>query len=194
MAHVRYLPNGRQQVLAVGEPVALEITNSVLQSGESPLRSGTYDTVPDPVPPGGGMTMGPSSRPPLGTSPLAAPTTPPPAPLPAPAASLGEAKRAGAQAGMTTRFLEEFDRELSGRTSKLVDYKVHAEAMLAQAVRSMLEWMKGYRDRQIDFADATLVWLAGARNTDLIITTDYRDFRTYRLPNRRSFRLLLPEA
>lgn len=63
-----------------------------------------------------------------------------------------------------------------------------------QAVRSMLEWMKGYRDRQIDFADATLVWLAGARNTDLIATTDYRDFRTYRLPNRQSFRLLLPEA
>ena len=63
-----------------------------------------------------------------------------------------------------------------------------------QAVRSMLEWIKGTRDRQIDFADATLVWLAGARNTDLIITTDYRDFRTYRLPNRRSFRLLLPEA
>ena len=63
-----------------------------------------------------------------------------------------------------------------------------------QAVRSMLEWIKGTRDRQIDFAEATLVWLAGARNTDLIITTDYRDFRTYRLPNRRSFRLLLPEA
>lgn len=63
-----------------------------------------------------------------------------------------------------------------------------------QAVRSMLEWIKGYRDWQIDFADATLVWLAGARNTDLIVTTDYRDFRTYRLPNRQSFRLLLPEA
>jgi predicted nucleic acid-binding protein len=63
-----------------------------------------------------------------------------------------------------------------------------------QAVHSMLEWMKGYRDRQIDFADATLVWLAAERNTDLIVTTDYRDFRTYRLPNRRSFHLLLPEA
>ena len=63
-----------------------------------------------------------------------------------------------------------------------------------QAVRAMPEWMKRYRDRQIDFADATLVWLAGARNTDLIVTTDYRDFRTYRLPDGRSFRLLLPEA
>jgi predicted nucleic acid-binding protein len=63
-----------------------------------------------------------------------------------------------------------------------------------QAVRSMLEWMKGYRDRQIDFADASLVWLAAARTTDLIVTTDYRDFRTYRLPNRRPFHLLLPEA
>ena len=51
--------------------------------------------------------------------------------------------------------------------------------------------MKGYRDRQNDFAAATLVWLAGARNTDLIVTTD---FRAYRLPDGRSFRLLLPEA
>lgn len=63
-----------------------------------------------------------------------------------------------------------------------------------QAVRAMLEWMQGYRDRQIDFADATLVWLAGMRNTTLIITTDYRDFRAYRLPDGRAFELLLPEG
>jgi len=63
-----------------------------------------------------------------------------------------------------------------------------------QALRAMREWTKTYRDRQIDLADATLVWLAGAKNTDLIITTDYRDFRTYRLPDGRAFRLLLPEA
>ena len=40
--------------------------------------------------------------------------------------------------GATQRFLEEFDRELGGATSTLVDYKVNAEESLAQAVRSVL--------------------------------------------------------
>lgn len=62
------------------------------------------------------------------------------------------------------------------------------------AVRSMREWTQRFRDRQIDVADATLVWLASARNTDLVLTTDYRDFRTYRLPDGRAFQLLLPEV
>lgn len=35
-------------------------------------------------------------------------------------------------------FLEEFDRSLDGRISKLVDYKVHNEAILAQSVREVL--------------------------------------------------------
>ncbi len=35
-------------------------------------------------------------------------------------------------------FLDEFDRSLGGRISKLVDYKVNGEAVLAQAVRSVL--------------------------------------------------------
>lgn len=48
--------------------------------------------------------------------------------------------------------------------------------------------------RQIDFADASLVWLAGARNTTLVMTTDYRDFRTHRLADGRAFDLLLPES
>ena len=36
------------------------------------------------------------------------------------------------------RFLEEFDRQLGGATSRLIDYKVNAEASMAQAVRSVL--------------------------------------------------------
>src|SRR3990167_5186055 len=40
--------------------------------------------------------------------------------------------------GTTKKFLEEFDAELGGRTSRLVDYKAHAEESLAQAVRSVL--------------------------------------------------------
>lgn len=35
-------------------------------------------------------------------------------------------------------FLKEFDRELGGYSSKLIDYKVHAERVLAQSVRSVV--------------------------------------------------------
>jgi predicted nucleic acid-binding protein len=51
-----------------------------------------------------------------------------------------------------------------------------------------------YADREIDFADASLVWLANRRGTTLIATTDFDDFETYRLPNRKSFKLLISRA
>ncbi len=38
----------------------------------------------------------------------------------------------------TREFLDEFDRDLGGRVSKLVDWKANAEATLAQGVRSVL--------------------------------------------------------
>ena len=40
--------------------------------------------------------------------------------------------------GATAKFLDEFDQALGPLTSKLTDYKVHAEETMAQAVRSML--------------------------------------------------------
>lgn len=52
-------------------------------------------------------------------------------------------------------------------------------------------WMEKYRDRDVDFADATLVWLAVARRTNLIATTDFNDFEVYRLPNRKAFNILI---
>ncbi len=58
-------------------------------------------------------------------------------------------------------------------------------------VETMRRWMDGYRDREVDFADASLVWLAARRNTDLIATTDFNDFEAYRLLNRRAFRNLI---
>jgi predicted nucleic acid-binding protein len=58
-------------------------------------------------------------------------------------------------------------------------------------VATMRRWMDGYRDREVDFADASLVWLAARRDTDLIATTDFNDFETYRLFNRRPFRNLV---
>ncbi len=43
-----------------------------------------------------------------------------------------------ARNGATRRFLDEFDEALGGGISRLVDYKVNAEASMAQSVRSVL--------------------------------------------------------
>lgn len=52
-------------------------------------------------------------------------------------------------------------------------------------------WMDKYQDREVDFADATLIWLAVARRTNLIATTDFNEFEAYRLPNRKAFNILI---
>ncbi|MBI1992073.1 MAG: FAD-dependent thymidylate synthase [Candidatus Omnitrophica bacterium] len=62
--------------------------------------------------------------------------------------------------GATAKFLEEFDGELGGLTSKLADYKVGAEATLAQAVRSML----GLTRDQLADSEAIALVLDPARN------------------------------
>lgn len=58
----------------------------------------------------------------------------------------------------------------------------------------MRRWSAGYRDREVDFADATLVWLAVRERTALIATTDFNDFETYRMPHGRQFRNLLQRS
>jgi len=62
--------------------------------------------------------------------------------------------------GATQRFLDEFDAELGGSTSKLVDYKLRAEASLAQAVRSIL----GLTREQVSDEDAIALVLDPAKN------------------------------
>ncbi len=58
-----------------------------------------------------------------------------------------------------------------------------------------LQFMRGlmnqYSDREVDFADASLIWLAGKKQTNLIATTDFNDFETYRLANRKAFKFLI---
>jgi predicted nucleic acid-binding protein len=51
------------------------------------------------------------------------------------------------------------------------------------------ELMSRYRDRPMDFADATLVHLAGRESLTTIFTVDFADFETYRVNGRR-FRVL----
>jgi uncharacterized protein len=50
--------------------------------------------------------------------------------------------------------------------------------------------MSRYVDRPMDFADATLVYLAKRESLSLILTVDVADFATYRIEGKRQFRVL----
>ena len=50
--------------------------------------------------------------------------------------------------------------------------------------------MRRYRDRPMDFADATLVHIAERHSLSLILTIDHDDFETYRIQSRRRFRIV----
>ena len=51
------------------------------------------------------------------------------------------------------------------------------------------ELMKRYRDRPMDFADATLVRVAEREALSNILTIDHNDFETYRIGKRTRFRI-----
>jgi hypothetical protein len=51
------------------------------------------------------------------------------------------------------------------------------------------ELMARYRDRPMDFADATLVHLAKRESLATVFTVDFADFETYRMDGRRPFRV-----
>ena len=50
--------------------------------------------------------------------------------------------------------------------------------------------MMRYNDRPMDFADATLVHVAGREKISTILTIDHNDFETYRFGRKRKFRIL----
>jgi predicted nucleic acid-binding protein len=50
--------------------------------------------------------------------------------------------------------------------------------------------MSRYRDRPMDFADATLVHLAHRESISTVFTVDRADFEAYRIDGRRRFRVL----
>ena len=50
--------------------------------------------------------------------------------------------------------------------------------------------MSRYWDRPMDFADATLVYLARRESIATIFTIDHSDFETYRIEGRRRFRIV----
>lgn len=78
----------------------------------------------------------------------------------------------------------------------LWDWLLHSELQIMEFsfadVPAMRKWRADYEDREVDFADATLAWAGDKKHTNLIATTDFDDFETYRLPNGKRFRLLIP--
>ena len=107
------------------------------------------------------------------------------------------------------RFLSEYRGALFTVSAVIVETCFHLNAGAKQA---LLEWvgegslavvevpvaaypelstMIGkYADREVDFADAALVWLAEQSGIRRILTTDRRDFHTFRLKNGKRFELL----
>ncbi len=62
-----------------------------------------------------------------------------------------------------------------------------------ESVEALVELMRKYREpprSEMDFADASLVWLATDTGVNRIITMDERDFSRYRLPDGRGFEIL----
>ncbi|MFZ3341849.1 MAG: PIN domain-containing protein [Terriglobales bacterium] len=50
--------------------------------------------------------------------------------------------------------------------------------------------MQQYKDRPMDFADATLVHLATREAISLVVTVDFDDFETYRMGGKKRFTIL----
>jgi uncharacterized protein len=60
----------------------------------------------------------------------------------------------------------------------------HTELQHVHALKSR------YRNRPMDFADATLVYPAERESLSVILTIDHEDFETYRIAGRRRFQIL----
>jgi predicted nucleic acid-binding protein len=81
-----------------------------------------------------------------------------------------------------------------GGITKCLDFFLRGGALLVpttvEALGRVRQLIEEYRDLPMDFADATLVVLAEDLATDLVLTTDRRDFSIYRIRGRRRFRIL----
>jgi predicted nucleic acid-binding protein len=70
---------------------------------------------------------------------------------------------------------------------------VAVENFSAVDLQPMVGWMAQYSETGktlMDFADASLYWLAIELKTNLVLTVDRRDFSRYRLPDGRAFEIL----
>jgi hypothetical protein len=59
-----------------------------------------------------------------------------------------------------------------------------------ETLRRCRKLLEQYADLPMDYADSTLVALAEELGTNLVFTTDRKDFSVYRLRSKRHFRVL----
>jgi predicted nucleic acid-binding protein len=83
---------------------------------------------------------------------------------------------------------------LRGGRQACVDFFLSGGALLVPATTASLrrsrDLLSQYADLPMDYADATLVVLAEELDTDLVFTTDRRDFAVYRIKGQRGFDIL----
>lgn len=83
---------------------------------------------------------------------------------------------------------------LSGGRGACLDFFLRGAATLVPQSRMSLrrcrELVDKYQDLPMDYADATLVTLAEDLKSNLIFTTDRKDFSIYRIDGRRPFEIL----
>ena len=83
---------------------------------------------------------------------------------------------------------------IHGGRRACLDFFLAGGAALAPATPASLrrarQLIEQYAGLPMDYADATLVVLAEEIGTDLVFTTDRRDFAAYRILGRRRFRIV----
>jgi len=83
---------------------------------------------------------------------------------------------------------------LKGGRQACVDFFLSGGAVLVPATKASLrrsrDLVDQYSDLPMDYADATLVVLAEELGSNLVFTTDRRDFAVYRIRGRRRFEIL----
>ena len=67
---------------------------------------------------------------------------------------------------------------------------VAIQSVVAEDFEQIGAIIERYADRDIDFADASLIWLADRLNCVSVLTVDRTDFDVYRLSNGKAFEVL----
>ena len=83
---------------------------------------------------------------------------------------------------------------VKGGKQACLDFFIAGGALLIPSAEASLrrcrKLLEEYADLPMDYADSTLVALGEELGTNLVFTTDRRDFSVYRLRGRRHFRVL----
>jgi predicted nucleic acid-binding protein len=59
---------------------------------------------------------------------------------------------------------------------------------------TLVEWMRGYANIPMDFADATVLWVSAQHPRAKILTHDMRGFGVFRLPNSSHLKNKFPQV